>query len=324
MSVLAKLSQNDEAKKQLGILFGLAENDARLLFEVARWQRTIKDFEGAKKTHNKLALLVPDNLMVKVEKVNLLIANQQLTTAENQAKELLKQTNNNPNVLGVLGDIYVAKQDKTQAFDYFWQAIETDPNFDLMLFKLYQLAAEGVNPDKVTVLLTRSKEAKPQQLWRTRLLADHYFNILNWQKAEPLYRELLTHSEFEFHPYVLNNLAIIELESDPSVALINAQKAFELEPTNANIIDTLAWAHAKLGAHRKALELLRTAYTLDSGNLEIQYHLAYVLNKLDRNAEAEQHLTAILNASNDANSNGFETLQQNAQSILDEITQKSL
>ena len=322
VSVLAELSMNEEAKKQLGILFGLAETDARLLYEVAKWQRIVSDFEGADKSHQKLKTLVPDNLIVKVEAIRLLITKEQLDEAERRAKSLLVTTKNNPNVLGLLGDVYFAQQRPQSAFEQYWKAIEIDSSFDLMAFKLYQLAADGVNPEKVSQLLTRLKDANPSQSWRSRLLADHFFNIQKWQLAEPLYRELIASSEFAEHPFILNNLALIELSSDPEAALIKAQKAYELAPDNANVIDTFAWANAKAGAYRKSLELLRTAYTLDSSNLEIQFHLAYVLNKIDRNGEALRLLESILAQPDNAQAFGLVELKASASSLLAEIKQK--
>lgn len=300
VSTLVALGLNDQAKRQIGIVFGLAENDAKLLYEVARWQRIVKDFDGADKTLNKLSSLVPKNLFVKTEKVALLIAKGQLSSAIKFAKSLVESTGGNPNALHALGDAFVANGDVEFGFDSYWQAIEIDDEFDVVTLKLFELAAQGVNVDKVTALLERQVKQYPSEQWRVRLLADHYFNIGNKSTATQLYTELLNEPTFAKDPFLLNNLSVLKINSDPKLSLQLAEDANNLKPNDANILDTLAWSLAQNKQLDRALNLLRTAYTLDSSNLDIRYHLAYVLHNLNRHNESKRELDYILSSNPNA------------------------
>ena len=58
-------------------------------------------------------------------------------------------------------------------------------------------------------------------------------------------------------------------------------------------MDTLAWIYSLLERPDDALPLLREAIAQDSENSEIKYHLAVVLNQLNKKAEAKRYLTEI-------------------------------
>nr|WP_298375392.1 tetratricopeptide repeat protein [uncultured Halomonas sp.] len=63
------------------------------------------------------------------------------------------------------------------------------------------------------------------------------------------------------------------------------QHAHELEPESPAILDSLGWAHHKLGDNQKALPYLQAAYAAQQDQ-EIAAHLAEVLWRLDRRQEA--------------------------------------
>ncbi len=63
------------------------------------------------------------------------------------------------------------------------------------------------------------------------------------------------------------------------------QRAHEREPESAAILDSLGWAHHKLGDNQKALPYLQDAYA-GQPDQEIAAHLAEVLWLLDRRQEA--------------------------------------
>ena len=65
-----------------------------------------------------------------------------------------------------------------------------------------------------------------------------------------------------------------------------AKQAVEINSTSAAFSDTYAWIIAQQGDYDLALNLLRNAYTMDSNNPSITYHLAFILTKLERNKEA--------------------------------------
>ena len=64
------------------------------------------------------------------------------------------------------------------------------------------------------------------------------------------------------------------------------RRAVELEPTSGAIVDSLGWAHYKLGQYTEAKEQLELAVTLSPSSATIIDHLGDVYYKLGRKREA--------------------------------------
>lgn len=80
------------------------------------------------------------------------------------------------------------------------------------------------------------------------------------------------------HALSLNNVAYIKSKylDEAEEALPHAQRAAELMPENASVLDTLGWVHYKLGNHSQAEDALRKSISLEE-TAASQLHLAYVL-----------------------------------------------
>ena len=79
------------------------------------------------------------------------------------------------------------------------------------------------------------------------------------------------------NPFVLNDLAWIQIEAKQADALKNATKAAELAPNNPQILDTLAIAQAQAGKQSEAIANLRTAVNLAPTAQAPKLHLAELL-----------------------------------------------
>lgn len=302
VDVLHQLNRFDEAEKQLGVLFGLAEDDGRMLFDVAVWQRKIKRFSAAAQTLKKLSTLLPNNLRVNIEVIRLQLAQGKMDDAEKAAIKLDSEIQNEPNILLLLGDIAIAKNDKVKAQEYYYRALEIDPKFNLALMNLYQIAKLGHAQDAFEQKAQQLIANNPTEIWRIRLLADHYMNTKQFTLAEPLYNQLASEHGYDNDPFMFNNMALISLESGTEdaldKALIDIRKAYDLNDSNSSIRDTLGWVYYQLARYDEALELLRSAHAMDSSNATIRYHLASVLHKLGRKIEAKSELSVALKNSN--------------------------
>lgn len=83
------------------------------------------------------------------------------------------------------------------------------------------------------------------------------------------------------YPNALNSLGYIYAEEEVELvkALEYCQKASELKPESAAYLDSLGWAHYKLGEYEEARKCLRKALDLSSGRKEIARHMKAVLKK---------------------------------------------
>jgi tetratricopeptide (TPR) repeat protein len=86
----------------------------------------------------------------------------------------------------------------------------------------------------------------------------------------------------------LNNIAyeLVDADKLTADALPLLERAVELEPKSGVIVDSLGWAHYRLGDFSRAAELLERASSLTPGNAEIEYHLGVVYAALGRTAQA--------------------------------------
>ena len=91
----------------------------------------------------------------------------------------------------------------------------------------------------------------------------------------------------------LNNLAWLYDQHGDRRAFDLAKRAYELEPGNPAVADTLGWMHVRAGQLAEGLPLLEQA-AATSKNAEIRYHWAVALADQGNDAKAREVLQALL------------------------------
>lgn len=122
--------------------------------------------------------------------------------------------------------------------------------------------------------------------------------------AEATLREILRESPD--NPIALNNLGYFLLERNERLeeALELIKKAVASDPTNPSFLDSLGWAHFKLGNLEEAEKYLRDAIGFDSSSATIHEHLGDVLEKQGKSTQAKTHWQRALELSTDASAIG--------------------
>jgi putative PEP-CTERM system TPR-repeat lipoprotein len=92
----------------------------------------------------------------------------------------------------------------------------------------------------------------------------------------------------------LNNLAWLYYTAGDSRGLDLAKQAFSLRPKSPAVADTYGWLLAESGESEKALPILRVAAAATGAEPDVRYHLAVVLARTDRAAEARTVLAQLL------------------------------
>jgi Flp pilus assembly protein TadD len=95
-------------------------------------------------------------------------------------------------------------------------------------------------------------------------------------------------------PEVLNNLAWILRDEDPSRAFFLVSLAGKIAPESTQIMDTLGWIKFQRKDLQGSLLLLRRAHDLDAADGEIAYHYAVALDATGRRAEAKSLLRSVI------------------------------
>ncbi len=116
-----------------------------------------------------------------------------------------------------------------------------------------------------------------------------------WLTATKIYDSLIT-GDFSNHPMLLNNAAMAHFRyGNGDRALELAEHAYELTPDDPSVLDSLGWIQLNVAEDRPgSLQILKRAFQLDPGNMQIRLHLAQALALNGRKSEARTHITRVM------------------------------
>ncbi|MCO6186925.1 tetratricopeptide repeat protein [Rhizobium sp. L1K21] len=124
-----------------------------------------------------------------------------------------------------------------------------------------------------------------------------YERLKEWDKAEPNFREAL--KLFPDQPQVLNYLGYSWIDKNMNLkeGMDMIAKAAELRPNDGYIIDSLGWAHYRLGEYEEAVKSLERAVSLKEDDSTINDHLGDAYWQVGRKLEATFQWRRALEAS---------------------------
>ncbi|WP_076419694.1 tetratricopeptide repeat protein [Colwellia sp. UCD-KL20] len=300
------------AKKQLQLLSGVVTTP-RDIFIMSQMQIQANDISGAKKSLEKALSIEPDNIFIQRSLVKLEIDLGDFSEADTILTALEKKRKLDPNILMLRGDYYLKKGNKVTAQKLYLKALNQDNNFHRVLLKLYQLALDKVEEPSFTATLQNILSKKPNNYLMRTVYADYLLSNGNAQEAKVHYEKLITVDNLINKASILNNLANIYITIDLNKAELYSKQSMELDNNSSAIIDTYGWILSLNSKFDESLSILRKAYSMDSNNPSINYHIGYTLVKLNRIEEAKQELKQSL-----ANKNRF-TERKDAQKLLNSL-----
>jgi tetratricopeptide (TPR) repeat protein len=152
-----------------------------------------------------------------------------------------------------------------------------------------QMLREAQQHEASFEVLTRGLEKFPKQpqiLFETAMTADKLGKLALF---EQLMRKLIAVAPDAAQAYNALGYSFLERNVRIAEGMKLVEKAYELAPNDAAIIDSLGWGHFRLGALNKSVEFLRRAFALNP-DPEIAAHLGEVLWKSGQHDEAIQLL----------------------------------
>jgi Flp pilus assembly protein TadD len=113
-----------------------------------------------------------------------------------------------------------------------------------------------------------------------------YERSKEWPKAEADFKEALT--LFPDQPLVLNYLGYSWVDKGINLdeAFKMLRRAVELRPNDGYVVDSLGWAHYKLGQYEEAAEELEKAIQLKPADPVVNDHLGDIFWRINRRIEA--------------------------------------
>ena len=237
------------AQRQVGL-----DNRQRLLeFEINLLTQT-GDYQGAEKRIQSAMQVSPDKPFLYYLKLQLLNQTQSVTEFKQSIEHIQQEVGDQPlrTDITLIGTNFLQKR-----------------NSHLMAYQLLEDAVEK-NPTNTELLYSKALAAEPLE----------YYASMEQDLRQVLHLD-------PDHSHAKNSLgytlADLNRSLDEAKALI--ESAYEQEPDNVAIQDSMGWVHYRLGNYQEALKYLEMAYQQDASP-EIASHLGEVLWVMDLQQKA--------------------------------------
>ena len=164
-----------------------------------------------------------------------------------------------------LGGVYASKEDYAGAA------------------KVFDRAVERIEAKKFS-MPTKPNATANWNIYYQRGIA--YERLKQWPTAEPNFRKAL--ELFPNQPQVLNYLGYswIDMNMNLEEGMEMIRKAVELRPSDGYIVDSLGWAHYRLGEYEEAVRELERAVSLKPDDPVLNDHLGDAYWRAGRRLEA--------------------------------------
>lgn len=208
-----------------------------------------------------------------------------------------KQLDLNPQSIGLhmlLGRVYLARGEGTQAEQAFLKAIEINPQLFDPYVALGGFYAQTKRYEEALEKLEQARKVNAQNLGVHMLIGMIHEMRKDVPAAQAAYEKVLDLNP-RFGP-AANNLAYLysEHNGDKEKALQLAQTAKEVLPEDPRVSDTLGWILYKRGVYERAVPLLRESAEKLTDNAEVHYHLGMAYLKAGNTPAAKESLTKAL------------------------------
>lgn len=117
-------------------------------------------------------------------------------------------------------------------------------------------------------------------------LAFAYQNLHQYTQAKEIYYDLLRKSNHINKNMIVSNLLSIIIEETPQEAIYFLTKLSAQHPDSSDLIARSAITYDRIGKSEKAIDLMKKAIFMDSGNYQYKYNLAVMYDKTRRYEDA--------------------------------------
>jgi putative PEP-CTERM system TPR-repeat lipoprotein len=289
----AQLATNepDAAVASYRKLTALAPTDPAAHYKLGMAQAAARDIEGSRASLNRALQLKPDFLQAKVELAAVELRAGAYGESLRIAKEIQKQHPSSSVGWTLEGDVLMDQKQYAQAEKAYERAFGIRKS-GMVAVKLHDaLNAAGKSKAADSILLDWLKD-HPADVAVRSYLAMSYLKNGNNKEAIRQYETVVQSAPREV--VALNDLAWLYQQENDSRAADTAERAYQLAPENAQVLDTLGWILANKGDVDRSVKLLRRAAELVPSSPVIRYHLAASLAKTGANVPARVELEALL------------------------------
>lgn len=204
------------------------------------------------------------------------------------------QTENQKSAVGFMqeGDILLAQKKNGAAIQAYEKALKLTTNGQAAI-KLHNALATDGKAKEANQRMSQWLNSHPNDQG-SRLYFGMYLLEKSNDKKDGIDQLLLILKSEPNNVIVLNNLAWALGELKDKRALAYAEKANQLAPNTAAVLDTMGWILLGQGDVAKGLGAIQKAGTLQPDSLDIRFHLAIALMKTGDKAKAKKELEYLL------------------------------
>jgi putative PEP-CTERM system TPR-repeat lipoprotein len=256
----------------------------------ARAEQANGRYEAAQ-AHIEGSLALREDTSVRKLLVENLLLQNKLDAAREQIEALPEAERDAPAAQLLLGRIAMAQERFDEAGQIFAQLFQQQADSVSLLHLTGSLWARGEQAQAIQRLNDWLAE-NPDDLEVRNQLATRHLELGDDSAARAEYTRLVDAAPDS--PVLLNNLAWLERERNPELALEYIKRARELAPDSVHIIDTQAMVERARGNHEAALALSTRALAGAPGSSELRLNRALILVDAGRADEARELLEALL------------------------------
>lgn len=247
--------------------------------------------ENARRQLYRALEIDPTFLPARIAEVKMLVHSGELESAKKALFILRKDFGDRIEVLNIEGWLALSNGDYATAEQRLSLVSKQRPSSDLTILLAWALWGQGKQDQAITILQDWLK-SNPSDKEVLQQLADRYLILNRTKEAIATYKKIV-----EIQPEqvsALNNLAWLNRDKDPMLAMNYIEQAFKLAPQDPQVLDTLGMLTLDGGNLADAFNLVSKAAALSPSDIQIQFHLGYILVKQKRIDEAREVLESLV------------------------------
>jgi tetratricopeptide (TPR) repeat protein len=346
----ASVGRVKEARERLDQLIARDPGNVALLSMMFQFQAQEKDWGQSQETLARLRTAGADRVAADLAEGHLALAQQQWDKAEAaytraaeqrplapeplfslvqlgmrrgqlpqsvaRVEAVLAAHPEHPYAHGFLGELLLARGDAVSAIPHFETASRLNPRWSTPWMHLARHHYAGKRTVEGDATLMKGLQTSPDNEQLRLLLAVSLSSQSRFDDAIAHYEAVLLKNPKSV--LAANNLAatLIDQKGDPKSLerALTLSRDFESQAPNPHLLDTLGWAHYRLGHGADAVRFLEQATALAPDHPVLNYHLGAAYSKAGRLADARTHLEKAVEAGK-----SFEGLDA-AKALLGEVS----
>lgn len=290
IAVLIKMKKPDVALDDAELLVEQQPDNFGHRFRLAEIYYHLGEYDKALAIYEKLQEEKPDSFEIVSKLVGVFMLKKDHEKAMATIDAFLAKFPTDDKAILLKAKIYLSQGYIDLAENVLLPEADQGKNVTLIVL-LAELYSQKKETEKAVAYFQKALELAPNNIAIMMKLADLYMVSQKTDEAIASYEEVLRHKN-DFLP-AMNNLAYLYAEEGKNLdrALDLANTVYRKLPKNHDVADTLGWIYVLKNVYSQAEPYLQQAFSANSENPSIIYHMGMLRYGQKQQQEAERLLT---------------------------------